>query len=139
MSTPQQDKDTLFAIEEFKALRVEIDNMQKQSYLMESAIVLGIASVFAFSAGKDNVSSFYWWCLWIVTLIASFRKWDMKKRVEHLGNYIAKIERKLYSCNDLGWEKYLDSSKKNNFATKTYWILVNVIVFSIATYQACSS
>jgi len=128
-----------FAIEEYKAVRTEVDNLQKQSYLMESAVLLGFASVFVFTSNKNITGGFYWWCLFAVTIVGLLRKTDMSKRVEHLGKYILKLEEALYINSDLGWEKYIKNNGLKNHSTKIFWFTINAVALVMAIYKSIYS
>ena len=100
-----------FNIEEYKALRVELDNLQKQSYLMENFFIVGLATVIGFSAKEVAIPGDVWWAIFWLTVAATIRKVAMRGRVISIGDYIRSIEPKLTSNGIPGWETTLNENK----------------------------
>jgi hypothetical protein len=103
-------KDT-FLLEEFKALRGEIDHrlesLDKQLYL--SAI--GIAAIYAWVArpleGSQPIA-IAWWGPAVIAIFGIFRSGLAGWRIYQLGNYIEGIEA---DFRVHGWESWLRSGK----------------------------
>ena len=64
-----QPKNLSFVLEEYKALRVEIDNIQKQGYAMETALILGVAGFVSFSSSEKIADALIWYLPFIITLL----------------------------------------------------------------------
>ncbi|MEL4429414.1 hypothetical protein [Shewanella mangrovisoli] len=127
-----QQKHLSFVLEEYKALRVEIDNIQKQGYAMETALILGIAGFVSFASSATIADSLIWYLPFLITLLVTAKKWFLSKRMEELGEYIARIEDKLKFANIIGWEHRLKEIRdgkwyyKKNWATYLFWFALCV-------------
>lgn len=100
-----------FNIEEYKALRVELDNLQKQSYLMENFFIVGLATVIGFSVKQLVIPADVWWAIFWLTVVAMIRKAAIRGRVNSIGDYIRSIESELSTNGILGWETTLNDNK----------------------------
>lgn len=135
-----QAKHLSFVLEEYKALRVEIDNIQKQGYAMEAALILGVAGFVSFASSATIKNPFIWFLPFAITLLATAKKWFLSKRMTELGEYITRIEGKLKFANIIGWEHRLieiRNSKwyyKRNWATYLFWF--SLCVFTL--WYGCS-
>lgn len=122
-----QQKHLSFVLEEYKALRVEIDNIQKQGYAMETALILGIAGFVSFASSAKIADSLIWYLPFVITLLFTAKKWLLSQRMTELGEYITRIEDKLKFANIIGWEHRLEEIRdskwyyKKNWATYSFW------------------
>ena len=122
-----QPKNLSFVLEEYKALRVEIDNIQKQGYAMETALILGVAGFVSFSSSEKIADALIWYLPFIITLLVTAKKWFLSQRMTELGEYIIRIEDKLKFANVIGWEHRLKEIRedkwyyKKNWATHAFW------------------
>jgi hypothetical protein len=108
-----------FQIEEYKSLRVEIDNIQKQAYAIDTAITVGFASVIAFSSDKEAKLAFLYALLFLsVTTFAIFKRFFLSKRMKVISGYIKLIESKHRVNHIIGWEHFLSSHENSSRCNK---------------------
>ena len=108
-----------FQIEEYKALRIEIDNIQKQGYIMETGLTLGLVSFVGFflkESFQPNASHLF--LLFFIVVLATLKKLFMSKRVNLISKYIKKIEKRHCIKGVSGWENYLKFYEKKSICNR---------------------
>lgn len=130
-------KEEIFAIEEYKSLRAEIDGIQRQGYAMDLALITGISAYFAFyfSAAIKNNLNFLEFVPLAFTTLAILRKLYFNNRMKNISNYIISIENHFYNNQNnrarKGWEIWNSGntfkSSRNNILTYIIYITLLIL------------
>ncbi len=118
---PRNDEDRAwkFLIEEFKALRVEIENRSKETHQMIVFAITGLSAYFSWVIGSkvlDGLSGPMRTVIAVVPLMLVVLLWVRAhlahKAIERIGDYIQSIEQAAKLPEGLGWEGSLRRSAR---------------------------
>lgn len=132
---PPTSKD-LFHIEQYKALKSEVDMIQKHGYFMEVAIITGLASFYVFTSGKSELHWLIYFFPFILSCIATLKKLSLSRRMNQLGEYLSKLEQSpAFKGDEPSWHSPLN---RNNWVTKFFWGGLCLSSFIYAVYNVIS-
>lgn len=121
-------KDALvFQLEEYKALRTEIDFYIAEFRLQERNVVIAVGAIWSWLIGghRDQLTP---WLLPIILIVGViFRSWAMSKHMRTMSGRIKDIEK---AFGVVGWESQLVQSKAVGYANSalTWALLVLAVV-----------
>lgn len=134
MDVRKQANDKMFRIEEYKALRAEIDHHLKAVSDLQLAIIAGIAAIYAFADKSTTNKDLILYSMPILVLLGILACLPHYIRTKSIGKYILTIERELIFENSRGgWEKFLlfggRGDVKLNFLEKAPFIYLDGIAW----------
>jgi hypothetical protein len=105
-----EQQQILFHIEEFKALRAEIDQRIASMRTLEREAVLGAFAIYAWLATQSSIESFYLplaasWLPVLLAIVTNMRREAERQQIDRLGLYIRMIEEEFASARIQGWER----------------------------------
>jgi len=137
-----------FLIEEYKALRSEIEFLSSHSRVLESSIVLGTAAIYAWVAKERpaDIEKFIWWVPVILSVLGSIREYGHKVRTFQIAEYIRQIEEYFQKdATPSGWEHFLVEKRKfkKNIAlglsTFVFWLIMLISTLILALFMTFSN
>ena len=124
-----------FLIEEYRALRSEIQNKMEQQYKIVSLGVGGISLLLGFAIKEEYFPLFFVLPFLIVAAVLLQRA--EISSILNAGEYIRTIEKIVFKYNKrlIGWENWLREDEKRSSAYKTFQIW-SLLIFVIS-YLTC--
>ena len=134
-----------YHLEEYRALRSEIELRIKEGHTLETFSVAGIAAVYAWLATHidTGISEFGWWIPALFPVLGIMRQLGVWFRMEEIAKYTQAIETTFKLKKPPGWETYLDNKRKKephksqllSLSSLSLWIamfLVTILIGFIA-------
>jgi len=136
-----------FHIEEFKALRAEIDARVKEGQTWESLAITATAAVYAWLATNSDkeFSEIGWWIPVLFPLFGMLRHGALLLRIVQIAEYIRSIEETLANEPLAGWERHLLDQRKRHpvrsrlisFSSFAFWATLLILTIWIALEFTC--
>lgn len=132
-----------FHIEEFKALRAEIDSRIKEGQTWESLGLTATAAVYAWLA-TNSFCDFAWWIPVLFPAFGLLRHSALMVRILQIAGYIRDVEAKLSDDPLTGWETHLLNqrvqhpyrSRLISFSSFVFWTALLILTIYIAAVNA---
>jgi hypothetical protein len=134
----ESKREDSFIIEEYKCLRIEIDNSIKHTRKIIYWNIVGIAIVWSFLFSKNLEFNIYIkWIPLVISLLSAFYTFSLRRDMKKIGDYIIKIEIEFLNNTDLGWEKNLRKNKIGWISSSDIWENVFwIVLFLVNTIGA---
>jgi hypothetical protein len=130
-----------FHLEEYKALRREINSRTQESNTLMRYSMLGIAGVYAWlSKSPENVAPVVyqgaWWVPVLIPFLGGIRSLGVLNRILLIGRYIFLLEENVFSLamTNIGWEHYL-TRNRNGFLVASAigtWVIMLIVTVAVA-------
>lgn len=124
-----------FLVEEYKALRTQIDNHMKDLLNLEkwALTVAGIFWSWFATVGPKNPPGLIYWCPAIMSFLFGMRALGLHVMNLQVGKYIRLVENRLSVSKPDGWENFLCSERPRivMVSAVAFWILLllfNVLI-----------
>lgn len=123
MSDPVSEDQT-YRLEEYKALRKEIELYLTESRSQERYTLIAVWAIWAWLITNKQMSALLWSVPIILTLATSVRMWAMLRHFGNMGKYIRTLEGKF---NVNGWEH-----QKKPWTLGLAYVILNFALLSLA-------
>lgn len=130
-----------FRLEEYKALRAEIDSRIKEGNNWESIAIAGIAAVYSWLATNSDkpVAAIGWWVPVLFPLFGLVRQCALLVRIMQIASYLRDMEVAFAQHDPTGWETYLKRRRQEapirsrliSFSAILMWIVLLAITIAI--------
>lgn len=126
-----------FLVEEFKALRSQIELYITQIHALERWALIFSGGVWGWLSGRTTSLETPWLAYFIPTLLTTafaFRAIGLHKANLNTGAYIKQIEKDMLTDGRLGWEQYVSQRKPRIYRSTLYlfWMGLALSNFGIA-------
>jgi hypothetical protein len=136
-SVKESEYQNQFIIEEYKALRIEIQNLIVHTRKIIYFNIVFTGLIWSFYLTEEL--SFNFLIKWIPTLIVLLSagyNYSIEKDIKKIGDYIHKIENVKLKNSDLGWEKHLRMKSIGWKSMADYWEKIFWVVLLIVNLIA---
>lgn len=113
-----------FQIEEYKALRTEIELYLKEARSQERYTIVAVGVIWGWLVIHNQTNWIVWTIPVLVTAASSLREIAIARHFQHLGDYLRKVE-KTYGVT--GWE-----STKKGWTVGVFNLIMNLTLFALS-------
>lgn len=115
-----------YAIEEYKALRIELMALTAESRQLEILALVAIGGLYSWFVTQSLVFGIVWFVPTLFPLLSGLRAYSLYQRLKDIGHYLYQNEKK-WQC--LGWENYFSTQVKGRIANTAfiYWLTLLLV------------
>lgn len=122
---PRMEDQQSFQMEEYRALRKEIDQHMVESRTEERYAIISAGITWGWLIVHQKTNAFLWLVPVLLTAAISYRTWAMSQHIKQIGRYIKTLEQ---AFNHHGWEH---QEIKRNVTKSNYIISLGVLVLAV--------
>ncbi|HVT56783.1 MAG TPA: hypothetical protein VHR45_00140 [Thermoanaerobaculia bacterium] len=121
-----------FLLEEFKALRKEIDDSVGETRLLERVALIATGAIWAWLAEKNRLNYWLIWSPLVIIVLSGLRSLAIFHRIKMLGLYLNSMEVK-YLQPPYGWEhsKFHREHHLISMSAVIYWIILVILAIAV--------
>lgn len=123
-----------FHIEEFKALRHEIDEKIREIVTVQTHLVIAVALIWTYLFDHHQLrESLLWYLPALLSFLSALRTWMLAHAILRIGGYIAEIE-EVFAVGSLGWERRVRSPRTYYF--ELFSVVFHALLIAVALLLA---
>jgi hypothetical protein len=126
-----------FYLEEYKALRKEIESLSKETRSLERNVIISIGLVWVWLLNDGTATTKPAWLFPILlAVLGCLRAMQIERHFKSFNEYIGKIEASFSAEQDPGgWEHFLFPRRPTRLSTLAFWWVLVICTVAVAIWK----